>query len=264
MKKRYVTILLIVILPNLNLIAQVLDQSHYSKVIVPRNMSYQVRVDSVYIDTLIMENDSKFEFSLPTILIIEAATIGERCVWDAAGKDAIGEGNHGQPGKNISSVIVIKSLGSLIITTQGGNGANGANGRPGSSGLNGTQYADGGDGGIGWDGGNSGNGGDIKFHYSSKKLVSATAPGAGRAKRLRDHGYRQGGYTVIFNNKAGTRGEGGSGGRGGSAGNPKGEPDYQTGKLISVGNRGVPGRAGQNGNPGVQGVDGRLIFKRFD
>jgi hypothetical protein len=40
-------------------------------------MSYQIVVDSVYIDTLIMENDSKFVFSLPTILIIEAATIGE-------------------------------------------------------------------------------------------------------------------------------------------------------------------------------------------
>lgn len=268
MKQRYGIILLVVTIPYLNLIAQILDKSRYSKIIVPRNISYQIVVDSVYIDTLIMENDSKFVFSLPTILIIEAATIGERCVWDASGEDAIEAGNDGQSGKSISSVMFIRSLGSLTINTQGGRGANGAAGQPGSGGLSGAEHANGEDGGIGGDGGNSGNGGDIKFHYSGKFV--SFLPSEGREKQLRGRRWHaaqsadQFGYTVIYNNKGGKRGEGGRGGRGGPAGMPKGEPDYQTGKIISVGNRGLPGRSGQSGNPGVNGVDGRLIFKRFD
>jgi hypothetical protein len=243
-------ILLFIEIMSANASAQFLDQNQYSKIIIPKNRAYTVLVDSIYIDTLVMEDYSKLAFNMSTVLIIENASIGDWCVWDASGENASGHGEDGLPGKSISTVMVIQSLGSLTINTQGGSGSHGATGRLGSGGAHGAQYADGGTGGNGGDGGNGGNAGDIKFHYSSRKVISAFGD--------------QPDYTVILNNKGGNRGEGGSGGKGGAGGRPRGETDPQTGKTISVGNHGKPGLPGHKGNPGTNGTEGRLIFKRFD
>lgn len=249
MLHKYFSILFVCLMSS-KVSAQILDQNQYSKIIIPKNEVYTVVVDSIYIDTLIMEDRSKLLFNLSSVLIIESASIGEGCIWDASGENASGYGEDGLPGKSISTVMFVVSLGDLTISTQGGSGSNGAVGRPGSRGEHGAQYADGGTGGNGGDGGNGGNAGDIKLHYSSKKVISNFGD--------------QSDYTIILNNKGGNRGEGGAGGKGGAGGMPRGETDPQTGKTISVGNYGKPGRPGHKGNPGTNGVDGVIIFKRFD
>ena len=229
--------------------AQGINQHHYSKLLVPKDTQIEIETDSIYIDTLIMEDESILRFETSSVLIIEHAFIGKECLWDGSGMGSMEAGEDGEPGRSISTVLVIESLGSLSVVTDGGRGGDGKNGTAGSSGMNGSDFADGGDGSNGLDGGNGGDAGDIKFHYSSQKFLPKFN--------------EDGDHAIFFSNKGGERGNGGEGGRGGKPGQPVAERDNVKNRTITVGNAGKPGMNGLRGNPGTNGKPGEFILKRF-
>lgn len=230
--------------------SQGLTKHHYTKVEVMTADVVSVQIDSIYIDTLIMHDNSKITFEVSALLIIENAFIGQNCLWNASGLNATAFGEDGAPGKSITSVAIFKELGSLNLVTDGGHGANGRPGSSGSAGLNGSQFADGSNGSNGLPGGNGGDAGDIKFYYSCVGFLPSF-------NESRDHAF-------IFSSKGGNRGNGGAGGRGGPGGMPTGERDNVLDRNVVVGNKGKAGQNGFTGSNGNKGKDGQFILKKFD
>jgi hypothetical protein len=87
-----------------------------------------------------------------------------------------GRGDDGKPGKNIHLTLNIRSIGSLVVITNGGAGGPGGQGGIGGNGANGyclfsssessiVPAQDGAGGGPGGHGGNGGNAGNIKIGY---------------------------------------------------------------------------------------------------
>lgn len=252
MKKiRFIAFLLGSLITGLaDCLSQPLTQHHYTKVELMPDDVIAVQVDSVYIDTLIMHDNSKIIFEVSALLIIENALIGQNCLWDGRGSHAMAPGEDGAPGKSISSVAIFKELGSLIVITDGGHGANGKSGTSGTAGLNGSQFADGSNGDNGQSGGNGADAGDIRFYYSCVGFIPAF-------NEAREHAF-------SFSSKGGNRGAGGRGGRGGSGGMPTYERDNVKDKGVVVGNKGKAGQNGLAGAPGNNGKDGQFILKKFD
>lgn len=230
--------------------SQLINQHHYTKIEILQEHTMRVLVDSVYIDTLIMHDNSKIVFEVSALLIIENALIGQNCLWDGRGSHAMAPGEDGAPGKSISSVAIFKELGSLIVITDGGHGANGKSGTSGTAGLNGSQFADGSNGDNGQSGGNGADAGDIRFYYSCVGFIPAF-------NEAREHAF-------SFSSKGGNRGAGGRGGRGGSGGMPTYERDNVKDKGVVVGNKGKAGQNGLTGALGNNGKDGQFILKKFD
>ena len=216
-----------------------ITQQHYSRLQIPTKETWLAMVDSVYVDTLIMEDKSSIRFSKASVLIAEQAYIGEKCLLSSAGVDGRQLGESGEPGQNLSLVIVFKGLGSLVIDTQGGDGKSGAKG---SAGANGASYQERGK--PGGDGGNGGNAGALRLFYAAD------------------------GFQPLFNGEGKgsiqlryAGGRSGAGGEGGSGGKPI-VPSSRGGSGTVCGT--CPAApSGPRGNPGTPGLDGVLKLERI-
>jgi hypothetical protein len=236
----------------------VFSQASERKLIIPKNNTFQLHTDSIYLDTLILKDNSILRFTSSTLLIVENAFIGTNCQFDASGQAGLNgtspttgiaslDGEAGTAGYDLNLIINFKSLGTLLITTEGGMGGNGASGKTGPSGLNGSMNeADGGRGENGGKGGNGGNGGNILLHYWSDNFLISFA-----TAKTNQH-------LIKFNYSGGRPGLGGDGGRGGRAG----EPIISLNSSIT-GVRGKEGLSGTKGNNGLPGLDGELFLKRL-
>jgi len=253
--------------------AQYLNQHFYSKVEINSLSELLVKVDSLYIDTLFMDDNSKLKFIHNTKVIIERAFIGKNCQFDASGVDGKdGEfvkseenlttitspkihGSDGTDGKNIFVVIGLEELGSLTINTSGGKGGKGANGYYGGEGKTYTynsnnniaapNYKKGGNGG---DGGNAGNGGNLHLQYyvngfTARLETNPKAKAHERSLRL-----------FYF---AGNEGSGGKGGAGWSEYGFNNQPT--SGERVTQ-----ESLKGTNGKDGKKGRNGELFFKKID
>lgn len=230
------------------LAAQLLTRHHYAKVVVPKDQSFVVDTDSIYIDTLIQYDKSRLKFAMPhTKLAVENAFLGKNCVWDASGRKGVNgkvgrkiitsldiNGGDGEDGKSIAAVGVFHELGSLAITTKGGDGGQGTNGGTDQSGTLVNPTGGGLSGGLG---GNAGNGGDLTFYYLCVGFLPLFNEG-------REH--------VIFLDS-----RGGIGGRGGRW------TRIRDSRASKFGGTPPPIPVGPSGTPGASGKDGRLVFERL-
>ncbi|MDZ4714013.1 MAG: hypothetical protein SH819_00965 [Cytophagales bacterium] len=242
-----VSVLAILLWAALPAMAQELTERHYTKLVVPSKKTFRILIDSVQLDTLVMEDNSKLRFDLPeTILLAENVFVGRNCLWDASGapgnnaekssvevsKDGTGGGD-GTNGNSITSIVFLHSLGNLTIRTRGGKGGSGKNGAAGVSDRGPTPTTTdqkrGGDGGPG---GNGGQGGNITFYYAT----------AGFQVAFNDT--RQ--NSVAFDFAGGTGGRGGQGGLGGDIGKTA-MPKYEYPQKAQRGASGPSGKDGNNG-----------------
>lgn len=83
----------VVIIISVLIFAEVRGQvqpAHYtSKLIIKQDEVYKVNNDSIYMDTLIMLDNSTLRFVQTTKLIVEHAFIGINCAFDASGEDGV-------------------------------------------------------------------------------------------------------------------------------------------------------------------------------
>ena len=186
---------------------QNLDKNYYAKIELSELTKREVVVDSLKIDTLLMQRGSKLVFANVTKIIIDHAFIGNNCQFDASGVDGIAgksvnpdkipqgskglHGTNGANGKNLSVTIVFEELGSLTINTSGGNGGKGANGFYGG---NGKTF------------GNAGNGGNLSLFYFCNGFTPRLEV-TPEAKLIHNR-------LLLLLHKAGKEGAGGKGGSG--------------------------------------------------
>ena len=215
-----------------------IDQPYYSRLHVPAKEIKVALVDSVYVDTLILEDESTLRFSRSSVMIVEHAFVGEKCLITSAGVHGRKPGDSGEPGDNLSLVMVFHEIGSLTIDTRGGDGQKG---QPGLPGANGESYQERGK--QGENGGDGGEGGALRLFYSTVGFQPSINGEGKRSIKLRYTGGR-----------SGIGGDGGMGGR----------PirTDRTGKSYVCGT--CPAAAGgPRGNPGIPGADGVLQLERI-
>lgn len=228
--------------------SQIVTDRYYSKLVVGQDVHLIIGTDSIFIDTLILNNDASLKFYQNTILEVEHAFIGKRCELNSAGSHGLNgkqpnqlNGEHGQDGKNLILIVNFKALGSLAINTSGGNGGSAANGRSGGDSQNGG------------DGGNGGTAGNLTLIYSHEGFVPIFNSG--------DHK-----HTIELRYFKGEPGNGGLGGKGGSGMKAPTRTEYapQTGqkKVIVEGPPIKGGSNGRVGSHGRSGNDGELILRR--
>jgi hypothetical protein len=216
-----------------------ISQHHYSRIQIPSKETWLAMVDSVYVDTLIMEDKSSIRFIKASVLIVEQAYIGEKCLLTSAGVDGKQLGESGEPGQSLSLVIVFKGLGSLVIDTRGGDGKSGARG---SAGANGASYQE--QGKPGGNGGNGGNAGNLRLFYAAERFQPLF------------NGEGKGSVQLLYNG-----GRSGAGGEGGPGGKPI-VPSSRGGSGTVCGT--CPAApSGPRGNPGAPGLDGVLKLERI-
>jgi len=246
---------------------QVQPDNYKSKLIIKHDEVYKVNNDSIYMDTLIMLDNSIMKFGQSTKLIVEHAFIGVNCTFDASGANGVDgirslkgltnmDGENGQDGHALILIIGFSSLGNLYINTTGGLGGKGANGHNGGdymqSGAIGNDGARGQNGGRG---GKGGNGGDINLYYFCVGFIPSFI---GNTKSQIN--------AVNFNYAGGAGGVGGNGGAGGSGSSPMIIPSADPNGLVATYTRGEEGKnglPGLAGNSGVDGKPGELILKRI-
>ncbi len=216
----------------------ILNKNHYSSIRVPKKEKWVAMVDSIYVDTLILEDKASITFPLHTLLMVENAFIGDQCRLSSAGADAVEEGVSGETGRNLYLILVIKELGSLVVDTHGGDGAMGSTGMVGASGVNIS-----GGGGPGGPGGNGGDGGALKLFYSCDGFLPVFNGTGTRSIQLIYHG-----------GKAGVGGDGGKGGTKLMA--------ESSGRTYAC-NTCTPAASGARGNTGTPGKDGELRLERI-
>ncbi|OUS27633.1 hypothetical protein A9Q99_14440 [Gammaproteobacteria bacterium 45_16_T64] len=172
-----------------------------------------------------------------------ASGSADKCTDGNAGEDGTHGGN-GSDGRSISMRLVIDSIGSVVIKSNGGAGGVGGRGGAGQHGGKVVRCTgpDGGAGGQGGDGGDGGNGGYVRIAYSYK-------PGSVSKGALTQY--------VAVENSGGLGGVGASGGNGGGGaegkyinmrtltGSKKWMPAGQTGQMGRLGKKGRVGVAGQ-------------------
>jgi len=214
--------------------------THYASLRIPKKKVFMVQTDSLYVDTLIMEDKSVVMFSQPTRLIVENAFIGNDCKLSSAGADGRSEGISGADGHTLWLVITFSSLGSLIIDTHGGNGARGAIGSGGGSVQGGAVVG----GGAGGPGGDAGNGGDLTLFYSAVGFIPVFNESRNHSIRLIYHG-----------------GKAGGGGMGGP-GSVTMITDPSSGRSYACSSC-PKGPSGPRGTTGSSGLDGTLRFERI-
>jgi hypothetical protein len=238
---------------------QLVDKNYYSNLVVKKSETLTVLIDSLYVDTLMMHDNSTLLFPQPTLVIVEHAFIGNKASFDASGEkgnsgkrgeqrnQSTMHGEAGSHGRSLQIVIIFERLGTLTINTSGGKGGDGANGRRGGSGMSGALGGNDGERGeMGGNGGNGGHGGNVHLHYAGNGFFPLINPGK----------ERNNGITIIIaGGKGGRSGRPGSGGWGGSA--------YQWGSSTPTGARGKDGSYGQPGIGGIDGKDGELVLKRI-
>jgi hypothetical protein len=244
--------------------SQTLTENYYSKIVINEGEEYVSAVDSIYIDTLILRDESRLRFLQRSKLIVEKAFIGKNCELTSGGlrgsdgKRTTGgiiklDGEDGTDGADLMLIIVFYELNSLSINTSGGFGGTGVNGKQGSAGQNGTLGGnDGGTGERGGNGGDGGNGGNLSLHYSCEGFNPVFNGDGPRSIKL------------IYG--GGLSGSGGLGGKGGPGGEPLVYRDYSTnpsGVRVVRGVQGKEGIKGLNGFDGNNGKEGDLILKRI-
>ena len=234
-------------IPALKSYSQILTDSHYSIVVLDEGARGIIGVDSIHIDTLVLNDDSSLKFYQSTKLVVERAFIGKRCEINSAGSDGLNgiqpgqlNGEHGKDGKDLILVVNFNELGSLIINTSGGNAAHGRNGGEGQD---------------GGDGGNGGKAGNLTLIYAHEGFVPI----------FNSQGHK---HTIQLQYVGGKPGIGGRGGRGSKGMKAPTRTEYapQTGqkKVIVEGPPVQGGSSGKSGTPGKPGQDGELILKRKD
>lgn len=230
--------------------SQILADNYYSIVVVEQGVQGIIAIDSVHIDTLILNNDSSLKFYQNTKLVVENAFIGNRCEINSAGSHGQNgkhpnqlNGENGKDGNNLILIVNFKELGSLVINTSGGNGGSAANGRSGGDNQNGG------------DGGNGGTAGNLTLIYSHEGFVPIFNSGGHN-------------HNIELRYFGGEPGNGGLGGRGGSGIKAPTRTEFVPGtgqKKVIV--EGPPIKGGSNGLPGSHGKDGEdgeLILRRKD
>jgi hypothetical protein len=230
-------------------LGQIVSGHYHAKIAVPDNQEFYVQTDSLYLDTLILGNNSKLKFLFTrTKMIVENAFIGNNCLWDATGKAGatgtlnLPNGGDGEDGKNLVLVIVFRELKHLLIRTDGGAGGNGVHASTGRT--------------IGIDGGNAGDGGDgglLELHYSSVGFLP-------RFNEEREH-------SISLSYSGGNAGHFGFGKKDIKGPRPAGEKEYNhaaKGNLARIEASVAPPPSGTDGHTGTQGNEGKLILKRFD
>lgn len=161
------------------LTGQILTNRIYSSVEVPRNSTFMILVDSVYINNLVLHDGSELKFGHDvSYIFIGNAIVGKDCTLNAAGDDGasgqhgkqekLKQGQDGKPGKSVTVVINFQELSSLNILASGGQGGNGGHSRTSNWQLLGVPSSYGRDGGNGGDGGD---GGRIELFYHVKGFV---------------------------------------------------------------------------------------------
>lgn len=220
--------------------------------------------DTVLIDTLEMFDNSTLLLEDDTYILVQRAFLGKSVRilnvgttgWHGKyGTNRYSDnrslngsnGQNGTPGNDITMVIGIEKLGSLIVSTNGGDGGNGGNGRRGSGGRSaGERGGDGGNGGNGGDGGDAGN---ISFTY---RVAEGIIPIFNR-KSIDRHAIQ-----ITANGGGGGKlGLGGSGGSGTRRQFVKGAIDSF---WIPAGE---PGMKGANGPSGKKGENGKITIKKL-
>ena len=237
-------------------------------------------IQSLLVDTLLMENNSKLIIAdaVPGFsLIAKYAVVGDNVLIDATRHTAVvnaangangldaptfctipGEGSSGHDGSegtdaaDLFFYLRIRSIGSLTIDAKGTNGGAGGKGGKGGKGPDSNPNAfstcsakGGGKGGNGGNGGTGGKGGLVEFSYTfidADGNFLEVQPTVGQV-------------TASVN--------GGMGGAGGTAG-PKGEPGRKVnGTTDSSLNQNVPSSSnGTAGKPGRQGSFIRTAIKQ--
>jgi hypothetical protein len=221
-----------------------IEEKGYSNLVIPRNQVYMVTVDTLEIDTLLMEDNSTLKFAKDIVIIVYNAFIGAKCEFNSSGsKGADNQGEDGVRGKHLTIQILFKELNSLRINTSGGDGGKGSSGQSGIDGLGGS------DGTNGQNGGNGADAGDLRLYYIAEGFIPLFN---GPADRIN---------TINFIYTGGKPGKGGSGGLGGKGGTPISHVDFN-GKTITDKVKG--GSRGANGHDGYAGKNGELIFMRID
>jgi hypothetical protein len=229
--------------------SQIISKHYYPKIVVPDGQEYLVQTDSLYLDTLILGDNSKLKFLYArTKMIVENAFAGDNCLWDAAGKNGANgtsgslDGEHGEDGKNLVLVIVFRELKHLLIRTDGGAGGNGFHASTGRSmSVNGGNAGDGGDGGL------------LELHYSSVGFLP-------RFNEKSEH-------SISFCYTGGNAGHLGFGKKDVKRAQPAVEKEYYHspgGKSVRAEISVASEPSGTNGHSGSPGSEGQLILKRFD
>lgn len=264
------------------------SQTHTSKLIVEKGEVLELSSESLYFDTLIMQDNSRIVFLAPeTKLVIENAFIGKNCLWDASGKSAKKKikptsekwsadpygysakyfsrsqgsagpgrkGADGNPGRDISATVLFQFLGELTIDVKGGYGHMGGHGYSGAAGANGSNFPVGGSGGAGGMGGNGGDGGTISLSYACDGFSPVFNKGGFRSIHLECHG--------------GKGGIGGRPGKGGAGGMPTVRYDYSNARTANAiaeweGQKGRAGRFGRNGPAGEDGQSGGITLNKLN
>jgi hypothetical protein len=229
--------------------SQIISKHYYSKIVVPDDQEYLVQTDSLYLDTLILGNNSKLKFlHTRTKMIVENTFAGDNCLWDATGKNGANgtlsspDGQDGEDGKNLVLVIVFRELKHLMIRTDGGAGGNGLHASTGQS--------------IGVDGGNGGEGGDgglLELHYSSEDFLL-------RFNEESEH-------SIFFCYTGGNAGSFGFGKKDVKRPSSGGTTEYYVspqGNAVRNEVSVAQDPSGTNGHSGSRGNDGHLVLKRFD
>lgn len=248
MKKIFLAFNLVLFVASLGL-GQIVSGHYHPKIVVPDDQEFFVQTDSLYLDTLILGNNSKLTFQfMRTKMIVENAFAGDNCLWDAMGKagahgtSGSPDGADGEDGKNLVLVIVFRELKHLLIRTDGGAGGNGIHASTGRTiGINGGNAGDGGDGGF------------LELHYSTVGFLP-------RFNEESEH-------SISFCYTGGNAGHFGFGNKDVKRARPPIEKEYYHnagGTTVRSEVSVAPTPSGSNGHTGNQGNDGQLILKRFD
>jgi len=215
-------------------------EHHYTSLRIPKKKVFVVQTDSLYLDTLIMEDKSVLTFPQATRFIVENAFIGHGCKLSSAGADGRSEGDSGADGHTLWMVITFSSLGSLVIDTHGGNGARGSSGSTGGSVQSGAVVG----GGPGGPGGDAGNAGDLNLFYSARGFIPVFNEDRDQSIRL-----------IYSGGKAGAGGAGGPG-------SVTMITDPSSGRSYACSSC-PKGPSGPRGNNGSAGLDGTLRLERI-
>ncbi len=238
----------------------------------------EVFSDSLHIDTLIMQDDSRIVFLAPeTKLVIENAFVGKNCKWDASGASAINKPkfnalsvfadgstatyipktqrvqmvNASNNGRNIYASVIFRFLYGLTIDTSGEYGHVGRTGMTGAKGLDGSNAAPNGQpGGDGGPGGSGGDGGTLSLLYACD----------GFSPVFLKEGFRS--INLLY--RGGLGGSGGPPGRGGNGGVARRYIDNGNNTVEWDGRKGSTGPYGRFGPSGDNGMDGALILKKLN
>lgn len=242
--------------------AQFFSEKYISSLLIEENDSLIFTGDSLYIDTLRMHDHAKLKFiSNTSYIFVRNAYIGIGATIDGSGDDGrpgthgsnrLGingtNGGHGLNGKHLFLIMTFKQLGSIYITTDGGQGGKGGNGYSPKIGASaGDKGFDGGDAGHG---GHGKDAGDVTFYYGYEGFIPAFN--------------RDIPHSIHLSMKKGNCGDLGIPGRGGPGGGAKIVRDPITHAIIYAIPAGTRGIDGVLAGGCFEGKKGDLMLKNLN